>query len=185
MKHDVGAIAQKEKRWVEVVQSPQAVLRAERIVIGDIRNVAQTTDYQPWWHKRERLTDDALPRPNPYTALIREQKNILHNPSNLGAMLSDGRLRPVGELVLGTVTGTFGGSSRAFLIIVGLYVIYRRLARWPMAVAALISAVITLGAMPMIDQQHLTLVGWRLVGFGPAVTVTYIAYTVLGVHHWR
>ena len=95
-------------------------------------------------------------------------------------MLSDGRLRPIGELVLGTVPGgTFGGSSRALLIVVGLYVMYRRLAWWPMAAAALAAAVITLGAMPMIDQQHFTFVGWRLAGLGPAVAVTYIAYAVL------
>jgi len=167
------------ERWAQVVQSPQAVLRTERIVIGDIRNVAKTADHQPWWHKRERLTGDALPRSNPYMALIREQKHILQDQSRLGMMLSDGRLRPVGELVLGAVPGTFGGSSRALLIVVGLYIMCRRLAWWPMAVAALVSAGATLGAMPMIDQQHLTLVGWRLIGLDPTVAITYIAYTML------
>ena len=167
------------ERWAEVVQSPQAVLRAERIVIGDIRNVAKTSDHQPWWHKRMRINGDAMPRSSPYMAMIREQKNILQDQSRLGIMLSNGRLRPVGELMLGAVPGTFGGSSKMLLIVVGLYVMYRRLAWWPMAVATLVSAIMALGAMPMIDQQHLTFVGWRLIGLDPAVAVTYIAYTVL------
>lgn len=167
------------ERWTEIVRSPQAVLRAERILIGDVQHVAQDSDHQPWWHKRERLTGDALPRSNPYAVLIREQKSLLQDQTRLGVMLSDGRLRPIGELVLGAVPGTFGGSSRALLIVVGLYVMYRRLAWWPMAVATLGAAVMTLGVMPMIDQQQFTLIGWRLAGLGPAVAVTYIAYTVL------
>ena len=167
------------ERWIHATQSPQAVLRLERIVIGDIAHTAQASPRQPWWYKRERLAGDALPRRAPYAALISEQKNLLRDRSQLGIMLSDGRLRPMGELVLGAVPGAFGGSSRALLIVAGLYFMYRRLSWWPMALAALGATIATLSVMPMIDLGRLTFVGWRLIGLGKAEAITYIAYTVL------
>ena len=51
--------------------------------------------------------------------------------------------------MLGAAPGSFGATSRALLIALGLYLIYRRLSWWPMAAAALFGMLATLFLMPL------------------------------------
>lgn len=160
-------------------EAPHAVLRPGWVVVGDILDVGVGIDHLPWVAQRESATGNAMARVEPYTAMISHQHRVIQDSSILASTLGNGGLPPMGDLVLGAVPGAIGASSRLMLIVLGLYAIYRRVARWPVAVAALGAAVWVLLLMPLRYHDHTTVVLARLIHLGPGVAVTYIGYMVL------
>jgi len=159
---------------------PRAVLKPSRMVVGDVCDVAGGVQgRQPWHGGYEQSGGDAWPRAQPYVSLLREQRNLLRHDPALANALSNGRLPSMGAVVIGAVPGTVGASSRVLLIVLGLFLMYKRLSWWPMVGAALIAALATLLVMPLTYHGGWTIVLRRLIDLGPAVALTYIAYTIL------
>src|SRR5690606_9610113 len=82
------------------------------------------------------------------------------------------------ELFVGAHPDAVGAGSRALLIVLGFYLMYRRLAFWQVAATALLTAVVAILVMPLwdADQQAYVSVLSRMVHLGPAASVTYVAY---------
>lgn len=157
----------------------QSVLRPDRLLIGDLTDLAERIDRQAWWHCVDPDEADAVPRSDPHTVVVMQQRTMLQHRAVLANLLGNGWLRPLGEVLLGVVPGHFGASSRGLLILLGLYLIHRRLAWWPMAAIALLAAGATLLLMPLKHDGHWTLVLLRLWGMGPSVAVTYVSFITL------
>ena len=168
-----------DTRWAELFGAPGSVLQPQRIVRGDICDVAGGFNGQPWWTMDETVAGDAVSRREPYVLLVSEQRRFLENRSILPTLLSAGRLRPMGEIVFGTIPGGYGTTSCALMIFIGLCVIYYRLTWWPMAATALAAAIGSLVVMPLTYMGHTVLVGARLFDLGPSVAVTYLSYMLL------
>jgi Na+-translocating ferredoxin:NAD+ oxidoreductase RnfD subunit len=159
--------------------APHAVLRAGWVVVGDVLDVGAGVDHLPWVAQRESATGDAMARVEPYSAMISHQHRVIQDGSILASTLGNGGLPPMGDLVLGAVPGAIGASGRLMLIVLGLYAIYRRVARWPVAVSALGAAVWVLLLMPVGYHDQTTVVLARLIHLGPSVAVSYLGYMVL------
>ncbi len=157
----------------------QAVLRREHVVVGDIAHMSRQVSFEPWWAPADPERTDAVHRPDPYLLLIRQQRQILQNRQMLVQLLSSGELCRLQEVVFGAVPGPVGATSRLLLIVLGLYLMYRRLAIWPMALTALVAAVTTVVWMPVRIDGQLTLAAERLVAMGPAAAITFLAYCLL------
>jgi len=173
---DLGRVEQ----GLGAIHAPHKVLRIERVVIGDVCDGTGENDLQPWLSTRPRTTSDAISRIEPGAYFHANQVEFLQDRSSLAQSLATGRLIPMTELLLGAVPGPIGGSSRALLLVVGLYMMYRRLAWWPMAMAAFIASLVTLLVMPLPGQGHLTIVASRLLDMGWMVSITYFGYMILG-----
>ncbi len=160
-------------------QSAGAVLRPERVVVGDLCQITEGLDHRPWLTARAPAAGDALARVEPITLLTTYRRDMLRDRSMLAGVLGTGRVVPLTDLVLGAVPGPAGGTSRVLLIAIGLYLMYRRLAWWPMALAALVACLTTLLVMPVTHENQGTLVALRLAGMGKTATITYLAYEIL------
>lgn len=142
-----------------------AVLRPDRVIVGDVHDVAErpVTDLS-WWHATtpEPGGSDAIPRLDPASHWTAYQKTILHEPTFLFDMISSRELPQLDELLVGAAPGMIGATSRATLILLGLFLIYRRMATWTVPVVALIAALATLMAMPINVDGQGSVVFWRL-----------------------
>lgn len=161
-------------------QFHQSVLRPQRIVVGDVCDV---TDGQPerqsWFEADPRTPADAQLRLDPYALLVGQQKDLLESRSVLAGLVSSRQICPMSDLILGAVPGGVGSTSKGLLIAVGLYLVYRRVSSWPMAVTGLGAAVATLLLAPLFHGGRPTLVLWRLIEMGPATAITFTAYFIL------
>jgi Na+-translocating ferredoxin:NAD+ oxidoreductase RnfD subunit len=165
-----------------------AVLRPDRVVWGDVRKSRELRSYQPWWLTGENsliephedsIQADAIARPNPHQTFIRDQKRLLRFPRNLANMMASGELPRIEELLLGCVPGMIGATSQGLMILLGLYLMYKRLSWWSIPVIVLLSACLTLMAMPITIIHGETTVFWVLRYAPPAFGITYLGYFFL------
>lgn len=179
-----------EQSSIRVLHSDSqgAVLRPDRVVWGNVRLSREQRSYQPWWLTSENPyldieptlpVTDAIARPFPHDTFIRDQKRLLRFPRNLANMMASGELPRIEELLLGCVPGMVGATSQGLIIILGLYLMYKRLSWWSIPVIILLSAHLTLMAMPVILPHGMTTVFWVLVGAHPAFSITYLGYFFL------
>lgn len=155
------------------------VLRPDHLVRGDLFKFSDEISRLPWSAAMRDSEWDAVRRMEPYALLIDGQTRMLQ-PTMLVNMLASGELPRVEELLLGVTPGAVGASSRGLLILLGLYLMYRRVSWWPVGLSAFMAAFVTLLVMPVFEHSQQTIVGMRLAHLGPAVAVTYIGYMLLG-----
>lgn len=165
-----------------------AVLRPDRVVWGNVRLAREQRSYQPWWLTGEnpyleiqppKPISDAIARPIPHDTFIRDQKRLLRFPRNLANMMASGELPRIEELLLGCVPGMVGATSQGLIILLGLYLMYKRMSWWSIPVIILLSATLTLMAMPVMLHHGMTAVFWVLVDAHPAFSITYLGYFFL------
>ncbi|MCX5659591.1 MAG: RnfABCDGE type electron transport complex subunit D [Planctomycetota bacterium] len=163
-----------------VQHRPQpAVLRPERVVVGDLQDLAPTNHSQPWWVADDGPKHDALRRHEPATLLVRESRQVLRHDWFLGRMLASGELCRLEEVLLGSIPGRIGATSRALLMLLGLYLMFRRLSYWPMIASAIGAALAVLLILPIPGEPHLTPVAARLVQLPVLAIITFVAYMLL------
>lgn len=168
-----------------------AVLRPDCILWGDVRKAREQRSYQPWWLEGrshslsigqgdEASTQfDAIHRAVPYETFLKDQKRLLRFPRYLSNMMASGELPRIEELLLGCVPGMIGATSQGLLIMMGLYLMYKRLSWWSIPVIIMVSAVLTLMAMPIFIIHGKTTVFWVLLDAHPAFSLTYLGYFFL------
>jgi electron transport complex protein RnfD len=82
-------------------------------------------------------------------------------------------------VLLGATPGPVGATSAALLIVLGLYLFYRRLSSWRMAMAAMITVAALLPMMPVEHVDGLTVSSLSMVEMGWRVLVAYMSYQLL------
>ena len=172
----------------------EAVLVPWRAVVGDIRDTAERSPGGAWyeWRRQPELraaendaastqpfTRDAAPRRSPGTQFLDDRLRLLAAPSMLGNMIRSGELPRIEEIIIGCVPGSFGGTSRALLALLGGYLIFRRLASWKAMAAAFLAAVVTLLVMPLESLSLTNTVGFTLWKHGGAFAFPYLCYMLL------
>jgi Na+-translocating ferredoxin:NAD+ oxidoreductase RnfD subunit len=184
----ISNVHEQSSMYMLQTSNQPAVLRPDRVVWGDVRLAREQRSYQPWWLSGEdSLADidhvagrhDAIIRPMPHQIFIRDQKRLLRYPRNLANMMASGELPRIEELLLGCVPGMIGTTSQGLLIIMGLYLMYRRLSWWSIPVIIMLSAFLTLMAMPVMLIHGRTTVFWVLIDAHPAFSLTYLGYFFL------
>jgi hypothetical protein len=118
-------------------------------------------------------------RSDPGRLIAREQRRMLVDGDLLPSMLADGRLPAMQEMVIGAVPGPIGGTSPAVLIFVGLYLMYRQMASWRGALAALVGALAAWLILPLWIDKTLTIPLLCLVDLGILGSITLMGYVVL------
>lgn len=156
-----------------------AVLRPHRLLIGDVTDHPDHASTQTWSASRATDQYDAVARPDLHTTLVNDQHRMLE-PSFLVNMLAGGELPRLEEVLLGVVPGPIGATSRALMILLGLYLMYRRVAWWPMGLAAIIGALMALHLMPFEQDGQTTIVAAKLLELDMPVAVSYMGYMMLG-----
>lgn len=158
-----------------------AVLKPDRVLLGNIRDAPAAYVRTRWFEAgvTELEPHDAQRRAEPARLILREKQRILLHPAYLVNMLVSGELMTVEEMLIGATPGPVGGTSRALILVIGLYLMYRRMAHWTVALSAITAALITLLAMPVVIDGSVRLVAMRLIQMSPDVVVTFLGYALL------
>lgn len=157
----------------------EAVLQPDRLLVGDLKNHVDQYSQNSWWSLRNPLAPDAVKRHDPALLVLKERKRMLQFQGLLEEMLQSGELCRLEEVLLGATPGPIGATSRALLILLGVYLMYRRLSSWQAALAATLAALATLLLMPVDIDGHLRFVGGRLLDLPLNVAATYLGYFIL------
>jgi len=166
---------------VKLLDKPvNAVLRPNRLFYGDVSDYTEHISFDRWTSYDGEIETDAMQRFEPYSVLVHDQEKMLEPPSILVNMLTSGELVRIKQLLFGAVPGAIGGSSRGLLILIGFYLIYRRIAQWHTALAGLTAAFTALLLMPVRLGEHVTLVAVALMDLEPAIAISYVSYMLLG-----
>jgi Na+-transporting NADH:ubiquinone oxidoreductase subunit NqrB len=155
-----------------------AVLRPDHVLIGDVWDAGPIPNHQPWLQTRQ-AAHDAVLRRDPYLTLRSNQQDILNNPPWLASMLSSGELPDMPTILLGAWPGPLGATCPALLIALGLYLVYRRISHWPMLLAALGGALVTLTVMPVARDAGWSFALPRLIDLDAAAAITFVALYLL------
>ena len=159
-----------------------AVLRPSHVVRGDVFELVGGVSYEPWWETGAAGLPDGVRRASFVDSLWRYRYELATQRTWLVSMLSSGELPRFEELLLGSVPGPVGGTSPAVVIGLGVYLMYRRLAWWPMPLWALGGAVLMLAWMPVpggAGAEGWSTVAQHLVQLGPAAGLTLLGYLLL------
>ncbi|MCE9590663.1 MAG: RnfABCDGE type electron transport complex subunit D [Planctomycetes bacterium] len=159
-----------------------AVLRPDRVIVGDVRKAPEEYGRRPWKETRSvpEQPSDAIRRLEPARLILTEKQRLLSDPNQLVNMLISGELITIEDILRGATPGTVGASSRVLVIVLGLGLMYRRLAHKRVALWALGSATLTLWMMPVVvaEGQHSIVIA-RLVQMPLSVGVTFTGYMLL------
>lgn len=174
-----------------------AVLNPNRVLLGNVADAMPdppAVSLKPWIDYDPMA--DATRRRDMALLLSREQRRMLTDRDELVNLLRNHDLARMGELFLGAVPGPIGATSPVLLIAMGMYLFYRRLASWRMAVAALATAVVVYGVMPIYLPEAIPFAAdlaagvdgvsgrWSVVlepwlALGPAAALTFLGYLML------
>ncbi len=186
------ALLPAEDAWVgrSAMEPIDAVLRPSHLGVGDVFELVGGTSYEPWWRSGSAQLPAGIRRESFDDSLWRHRHEVLTQRSWLVSMLSSGELPRFEEMMIGAVPGPVGATSPALLILLGIWLMYRRLSWWPLPLLALLGALVTLALMPVpgegaqLGQSPGVTAGWGTVArhlgaLGPAAAVTLAAYLVL------
>jgi Na+-translocating ferredoxin:NAD+ oxidoreductase RnfD subunit len=171
-----------EQAWVSrsALEPIDAVLRPSHVVRGDVFKLIGTENLEPWWRTSAAQLPDGMRRVSFADSLWKYRHELLTQRSWLVSMLSSGEMPRFEEMLLGAVPGPVGATSPALLLLLGIWLMYRRLAWWPMPLWALLGALMTLAWMPVPGVEAVPgAVSRHLVALGPAAGVTLAAYLLL------
>jgi hypothetical protein len=157
----------------------ESVLRPQHVVLGDVQDATEVS-FESWWSTRHSDESHAVKRRDAHSVLAHNQASILQHDPLLVNMLSSGELPRLEELLLGATPGSAGASSRALIVMLGLYLLYRRLSWWQIPLAAIIGALVTLLIMPVNMPEGGSVPALvRLLQMPTAVVITYLGYMLL------
>lgn len=172
----------------------EAVLVPWRAFVGDIRDTAERSPAGAWYEWRrtpsslsgesgsastQPFTHEAAPRHSPGTQFLDDRLRLLAAPSMFGNMIRSGELPRIEEVIIGSVPGGAGATSRALLAMIGVYLIVRRLASWKVMSAAFVASMFTLLVMPIESLSFTQTVGVTLWRHGAALAFPYLCYMLL------
>ena len=161
----------------EIFQKIDSVLRPKRLILGDVTDLVANRDRtDPWLSTYELSAPAAVLRPDPDDFLLAEanRDRILTNRDFFVDKLSSGELCRIEEMFIGATIDSTGATSRFLLIVLGFYLMYRRLATWWLVCWALLAAIATLLCMPVVASGHM--VAAHLVDLRPAAAITCMGY---------
>jgi Na+-translocating ferredoxin:NAD+ oxidoreductase RnfD subunit len=157
------------------------VLNPSRVITGDLAVSHEPLSRQLWMQQITSPSNEPAIRMGDTERLIlRERFRMIEHEWVMVNILSSGELSRLEDVLIGAVPGPVGGTSRALLLALMLYLIYRRLSRWSVPLYAFISAAGTLMVMMAVLSDRDMLVIARLVQIRPAIGVTYVTYMLLG-----
>ena len=170
-------------------ESPtQAVLRPDSLLFGDVRYGDAAVSDESWFATADAASDAVL-RDDPYALLLRHQRRMVRSAyldvlvmpqvAAQRARTVRGHLCSLREVLVGCVPGPAGATAKALLIVLGLYLIYRRLAWWPMIVVGFAAAVLAHLLAPMRIDQAWTIAGAGLLQQDQTYLVAYFSYMLL------
>ncbi len=159
-----------------ITQTVPAVLGPGRLFIGDVNDAPDQLNTEPWLSHHD-ADHDALRRTDPQLVILDERQAILSRPDRLRYLLSSGMLVRFEELAIGAAPGPVGATSPVLIILLGLYLMYLRLASWRSAVLAFAAALAVALLWPVQPNGG----AWQptalaLVQLGPAGAVTFVSY---------
>lgn len=169
----------------------EQVLTPSKVVVGDVWNAdASSSGVTHWWQMSIQPADpdasvpttppaDAVLRPNPDYLLLTEQKRMLANPLVIADLLRRGELARMTDVLIGARPGPIGLTSTIIVILLGLWLCYRRVGRWPMTLIALGAALAAIALMPSAGVGRAALSVQQFVDVGWQVSVAYIGYQLL------
>lgn len=184
---DLSAVRGLPEQWLSreriasAAEPVEAVLGPTHVVVGDVRNVGEPVWGPLSWMRWEAESGEAAARPWLERVVVYEQRAWLADLEQIQALLGDGALPPLEDVLLGAVPGGVGATGVGLLLLVSLYLAYRRLSSGVMLVAAWSSALVALLAMPVRSAED----GWQVVGqvllnAGPTAGLMWLTYALLG-----
>ncbi len=165
--------------WMLKMWEPiDAVLRPQRLIVGDVRDATAEASIVAWQSPFPPDAPDAIRRTDTGQLLLSQRFDMLQDRNQLVRRLSTGELAQLSEIFVGAHIDAAGASSRALLIFLGFYLMYRRLAFWPVAMTALVGALTTMFLMPVwqAEADRYVSVLSRLIELGPAASITFVSY---------
>lgn len=169
-------------RWLGPVEPVSAVLRPGYAVIGDVYNTAENPGNRPWLRAYPAIPSHAVEHTSPAELTLRLRERMVTRAPLMADLLTSGRLPPMTHVLIGATPGPIGGTSQAALVLLGMYLMCRRLSSWPCVLAALIVATATLLLMPLQYDGEWTVVVERYPTVGWATSVTYVGYMLLATN---
>ncbi len=157
----------------------QAVLAPNHVFTGSLQLPTTPISGLRWHQTHVQPPFDAIARPDPQRLMLQQQRDMLRHTAKIPAMLKDGNLPRMGDVLIGATPGPVGVTGQSLIILAGLMLIYFRVSRWPMALAGFLAAAAMLALLPLqdvggtqISAAAFGVIGWR-------VSVTYIGYQLL------
>jgi hypothetical protein len=178
---------------------PHDVLQRERLFAGDVLDAADDAappgGANPWWLTRARTVGHDAIRTTPAAESLMNYTLAQPETSERGTLLLQGLLRdrlpPLEDLVMAGNPGPIGTSSIIFVIIGGLFLLYRGVIDWRIPLLVIISAYVALLVLPIpvsitpVPQDNpfarASLVRWAWLAMreptvGWAVAITFVNY---------
>ncbi|MFA9477484.1 RnfABCDGE type electron transport complex subunit D [Phycisphaerales bacterium AB-hyl4] len=168
------------ERVARVTEPVEAVLRPSDTLVGDVRDVGEPRVGPLSWFRWESNEADAVARPWLERQVAQEQRAWLLEIDELQEMLGEARLPPLEDVLLGAVPGGVGATGVGLLLLVSLYLVYRRQSSGMMLVSAWGGAAVALLAMPVATADGWQLVGAVLLDSGPTAGAMWVTYALLG-----
>jgi len=160
-------------------QQVQSVLAPSRVVFGDAWRFTGPVGGPNWISMTVPEQYDAIRRPNPQQIMHQQQQDILRHASRMVVLLRSGDLPRIEDVILGSVPGPVGATSQMLLIIVGLWLMYRRVGRWPVALTTLAAALAMLLLLP-VKQDGAWVMSWQCFDdIGWKAAAVYFGYQLL------
>jgi len=167
-----------------------AVLAPSHLVVGDVYQATPQKGVR-WLAQRVEAPYDAVYRDDPQRVMQRHQHEMLRQPGRLVRLLRPSRtpatslaprrdkLAPLFDVLLGATPGGVGVTGRFLLIVCGLYLMFRRVGRWPMALIAWLMALLTLLLLPITVAGETSVTFMRFPELGWRVAVAYLSYQLI------
>ncbi|MFW6059038.1 MAG: RnfABCDGE type electron transport complex subunit D [Phycisphaeraceae bacterium] len=160
------------------------ILRPNRLIVGNLHDAPTAPDWpttlDPWWHTAAGAGEgDTVLRPVPARTFLVEAPRYLTEPATFSEAVRSRRLPSLAAVVLGAAPGAVGATSVGLLLVMGLWLMYERLARPGTALAAVFGAAVAVCAMPVMIGETWTWALGELVVMSAPMAVLFIAHVLL------
>jgi len=167
------------------------ILAQDKLVIGDLMNVARVEDYRRWRNTPAPPGSDGFRIPPPATTLAGLTKTERPEFSGLAYVRTEiprakpaalMKMPPLSEMLYGARPGGIGETSSVIIIVAGLYLIYRNYVKWQLPAAFLLAACCVFAVAPVKlagPNAGTELVWWPLTAEDIDVGFTYLNYQIL------
>jgi hypothetical protein len=168
-----------------------SVLAPQYIVIGEVMRSGDRIGGPSWIAMSVTDPYESIRRDDPSLVMLDQQRQILLSESRLASLLRRTQPMPTEsrsdkqelarliDVLLGAVPGPIGATGKLLLVLGGLYLMHKRISRWPMAAGALLTALGMLLILPLSDGAGWSPAAARFVDVGWRVAVSYLAYQFL------
>lgn len=163
-----------------IVQINDGVLRPGKLVVGDVTDQTDKIDGGHYFRRVQPTTQDAVRRSWSIRYFLDRKDELATDRELFIAALSAGHLVRLEEIFTGAATGTIGGSSAFLVIVLGFYLIYRRMLHWPTAFWASVAAIGIAMVLPVHQEgQSWTILALCLPDLEPAASAVFLSYLLV------